>query len=318
LNYNTNFATSDAFIKGIQFLKSNNSLTQVIETFRQKYKSDNTYLGVTDAVLTQFKADAPLPSVIYKLKRTVPLTSFASSSVSGTSFTKDAGYESYLQINSYDNTNPVEQQKTLDVLHSYIWDYKQAWPVAEITNSGKDDVAYTSFESDGTGTTGKWSNINAANVVKDAGKVVTGIKRYTITGSTLSKSPLTPTKTYVVSYWSTAGACSVTGTLTGWPKSLYTVTLNGITWTYWEHRLSGATTVNVSGTGNIDELRLYPLGAQMTTYTYNPLIGLSAQCDVNNRVTYYEYDTFNRLMLIKDMNGNVIKTMDYEYQSVTP
>lgn len=317
LNYNTSVTTSDAFINGIKFLKSNNTLTQVIETYRQKYKNDNTLLGVTDAVVTQFKADAPLLTAIYKLKRTGP-SSFSPASVSGTTFVKDANYEPYLQVNAYDNTNATEQQKTGDVLHAYIWDYKQAWAVAEVINSNKDDIAYTSFESDGTSNTGKWNGINVPNIVSDAGKVVTGFKKYTITGSTLSKSFLTSTKTYVVSYWSTSGACTVTGTLTGWPKSLYSVTLNGVAWTYWEHRLSGVTSVSLIGTGSIDELRLYPVGAQMTTYTYNPLVGLSSKCDINNRVTYYEYDKFNRLKLLKDMKGNIIKTLDYQYKSTTP
>lgn len=71
----------------------------------------------------------------------------------------------------------------------------------------------------------------------------------------------------------------------------------------------------MSGTnGVIDELRLYPFAAQMTTYTYEPLIGITSQCDANNKITYYEYDSFGRLKTIRDQDRNVIKTMDYQYQ----
>ena len=52
----------------------------------------------------------------------------------------------------------------------------------------------------------------------------------------------------------------------------------------------------------------------MTTYTYDPLVGMTSQCDANNKITYYEYDSFNRLKTIRDQDGKVIKTIDYQYQ----
>jgi YD repeat-containing protein len=69
----------------------------------------------------------------------------------------------------------------------------------------------------------------------------------------------------------------------------------------------------VSGTGNIDELRLYPKTAQMTSYTYAPLVGMTSSCDMDNKITYYSYDALGRLMFIKDQDGNIIKTMQYQY-----
>lgn len=53
---------------------------------------------------------------------------------------------------------------------------------------------------------------------------------------------------------------------------------------------------------------------QVTTYTYKPLIGMTSQTDENNHTIYYEYDTLGRLQLIKDQDGNIIKTFDYHYQ----
>ena len=87
-------------------------------------------------------------------------------------------------------------------------------------------------------------------------------------------------------------------------------------WTLYEATVSGITSITISGYGLIDELRMYPKGAQMITYTYIPLAGMSSQCDMNNRISYYEYDAMNRLKLIRDMDKNIIKTFDYTYQQI--
>ncbi|WP_131539944.1 RHS repeat domain-containing protein [Pedobacter nototheniae] len=54
---------------------------------------------------------------------------------------------------------------------------------------------------------------------------------------------------------------------------------------------------------------------QITTYTYAPLIGITSQTDPKGLTTFYEYDGFGRLNLIKDQNGNIIKTYDYHYKN---
>ncbi len=52
----------------------------------------------------------------------------------------------------------------------------------------------------------------------------------------------------------------------------------------------------------------------MTSYTYKPLVGMTSQCDVDNRVVRYEYDRFGRLARIRDANNNILKQYDYKYQ----
>ncbi len=64
---------------------------------------------------------------------------------------------------------------------------------------------------------------------------------------------------------------------------------------------------------DLDEIRFYPVGAQMTTYTYSPLLGLTSVTDVNNRTTYYEYDNAGRLMTIQDDRKNILKKYEYHY-----
>jgi hypothetical protein len=194
-------------------------------------------------------------------------------------------------------------------LVSYLWDYKEVLPIAQVTNALSADIAYSSFEADGNGS---WTGISAGSISSDPFSV-TGTKYYNLSGGSASKTGLNSASSYIVSYWSKNGSYSVSGTQTGWPKQLRTVTLNGQTWTYYEHLISGVTSTTVSGSGVIDELRLYPSTAQMITYAYDPLVGLISQCDANNRIQYYTYDGLGRLLFIKDENKNILKKYCYNY-----
>ena len=110
-----------------------------------------------------------------------------------------------------------------------------------------------------------------------------------------------------MSLWAKSG----TVTVNGLPPQLTGESINGFTYYEWE--ISHQSQVNIAGNAEIDELRLLPVGAQMSTYTYEPLVGLLSACDINNKVTYYIYDEFYRLKLVKDSKGNILKKMEYQY-----
>lgn len=63
-------------------------------------------------------------------------------------------------------------------------------------------------------------------------------------------------------------------------------------------------------------LRTDPLlkDAQITTFTYKPLVGMSSQMDAKGKTMYYEYDDLQRLKFIKDQYNNIIKSFDYHYK----
>jgi hypothetical protein len=42
-------------------------------------------------------------------------------------------------------------------------------------------------------------------------------------------------------------------------------------------------------------------------------VGVTSETDQAGKTSYYAYDNFNRLDFVKDLNGNVIKTFDYNY-----
>ena len=65
----------------------------------------------------------------------------------------------------------------------------------------------------------------------------------------------------------------------------------------------------------IDERRIHPIGTPMTTYTHNPLIGVTSETDANNLTTYYEYDNHNRLQLIKDQRKDIRQHYEYVHKN---
>ena len=210
-----------------------------------------------------------------------------------------------------DNANLLEY-KLKGMTNSMLWDYNGELLTAEVTNAPYNEIAATSFETNSG--TGSWSGINPTNIVDDINSV-TGERHYNESGFAIYKSSLLSSTTYIVSYWTKNSLpFSVPGTQAGYPKKSRTISINGELWTCFEHLVSGLTMVAIMGSGTIDDLRLYPMHAQMITYTYMPLVGITSLCDINNKVTYYKYDNSGRLKLIRDQEGNIIKKYDYKYQ----
>jgi hypothetical protein len=64
----------------------------------------------------------------------------------------------------------------------------------------------------------------------------------------------------------------------------------------------------------LENLRTEFPQAMITTYTYNPLVGVTSISDPKGYTTYYEYDNFSRLKFIKDQALNVLQRYCYNYK----
>jgi Family of unknown function (DUF5977) len=195
--------------------------------------------------------------------------------------------------------------------HSAIYGYADNVLVADIENAILDEVAFSSFEDN---TYGNWTFNNAGIQYINGNKSITGTKYYSLTAGNITKNFLNVlSKNMIVSYWSRSGVQTVNNSTTA--QSGRSVLINGVTWTYYQHTLSSPVSITISGTGIIDELRLYPEDAYMTTYTYQPFAGITTFCDAVNNINYNEYDSYNRLIVIRDQDYKVIKKYCYNTAS---
>ena len=319
LRYPQDYIPSGNTVTGNAILDSligRNMLGEVIERQDSLYYPGSSAGYVTGAQVNLFQSYATqnntiFPSQTYRLDIQSPISNYTPFSVTGNSTNMDSRNRQMISFDHYDISNNIQQYTPTDQNPvTIIWDYNHVYPIAQVKNAAIADVAATSFEADATG------NWNFTGTPNGDASTITGNNCYNLgqTSGNISKSSLTSTTTYVLSYWIKSNSpLTIAGTISGYP--IQGKTING--WTYFEHKITGVTGVNLSGTSYIDELRLYPANAQMTTYTYLPLVGTTTTCDVNNKVTYYIYDGFQRLLRVKDQDGNIVKTYQYHYTNQT-
>jgi len=307
----TNVTGTDAFSKGVANLQNNFVVNAPVEKYIQRSNSDGSNLRTTNGVLTTYNATTPTPAVVYQTETTSPITSWAQASTSGSGSTYNSTYQPVIAFDTYDtHGNILQQHKVGDMNNAYIWDYNISLPVAEVRNAAQSDIAYTSFEADGSE-----SNWSVTGTSLNTASAITGKQSYNLSGGGINKSGMNSAQTYIVSYWTTNSTSysSIGGTV----KQGKTINVNGTNWTYFEHTVTGISSMAITGAGSIDELRLHPATAQMLTQTFSPLIGVTSQCDAGNKISYYFYDALGRLKYIKDQDGNVIKTFEYHYKGQT-
>lgn len=71
---------------------------------------------------------------------------------------------------------------------------------------------------------------------------------------------------------------------------------------------------STSNAGYVDDVRFFPVGAEMTTMTYDPsTLLLTSESDPDNNPTYYQYDGLGRLTAVKDDQGRTLDQYSYFY-----
>lgn len=140
--------------------------------------------------------------------------------------------------------------------------------------SGIKEFSYEGFEE----------NTNP-NVI--SGQAHTGAKYWN--GGTYITAYAPPTsRKYIIQWWSLVGG----------------------EWVFQQQGYTGSTFL----TGPVDDVRIFPADAQMSTYTYSPLVGMTSETDPSGKAIVYQYDLFQRLKTVRDQDNNILKHYDYQYQ----
>lgn len=281
INYPQDYAAGTAFIDN---LRTKNILAVPIEEVdvqtvggASKITSGKitTYTGT--AVNQVFKLETAAPVLLSGFKFSNRATGVLPVNGTATAFSKDSKYKTQVTINNYDSkNNPLTITPENNNPVSYIWGYNQYYPIAEVNNAPSKNIFYTSFEeTDGNSSPGD-SKTGKLSRTTSYSKALTGLDN----------------GTYILSYWKKTGS--------SWALNTSTVTVS-----------TGSYTINL--TGQTDELKFYPQGSVMSTYTYEPLVGMTSSTDIKNYTTYYSYDSYKRLLAIKDDQLKILKQYNYNY-----
>ncbi|OJJ15562.1 hypothetical protein BKI52_37390 [marine bacterium AO1-C] len=209
-------------------------------------------------------------------------------------------------------SNLLESKPDENITASFVWGYAHRTLVtAHAVNAQANEIAFSSFED--ANHWGNWS-FTTGNYTLDTTETHTGKQSFLSQNNTTSlqnANPL-PQQDYKLSFWKKGpGTVTVTGadtvvllkTVLGW--SLYEATLLN----------KNLASITIPNGVRIDDLRLHPADAQMSTFTHRPLVGITTKTDAKHQAIYYEYDGFNRLKYLRDFEGNILKRYTYQYKN---
>ncbi len=176
---------------------------------------------------------------------------------------------------TYNNEGRLVQQDEYGFKTSWLWGYSNSKVIAKAENTPFINAFYSSFEESGN------IDIQAKTGLKSAN-----------TPYVFSPPPwLSATPTGILSYWYWNGQ-----------------------WNFRELPYAGGN-LTISEGSKIDDLRIHPSGAVMTTYTHDINKGITSGTDVNGRIKSYEYDNFGRLLRLRDNNVNIVSQFSYNYKN---
>ncbi|MFM9951111.1 MAG: DUF6443 domain-containing protein, partial [Saprospiraceae bacterium] len=224
-------------------------------------------------------------------------------------------------VQSYDGYgNMTEAKREHDQPMSLLWGHYGMVMTARVQNAENRETAYTSFETAET-TQGNWNISNTGVIFYNSGLVGasrTGYGYYN--GSANASKTGLPAGKYWVSYHTkNAANVSVSG---GTILSTTTHPADAQGWIYVERLVQcagGSSTITVTITSTqLDELRLHPEDALMTTYAYdreNRM--LTSIADENSIPASFQYDGLLRLQGIRDLNSHFVQTYEYLYKNIS-
>lgn len=184
-------------------------------------------------------------------------------------------------------------------MESYLWPDKGRGLVAKGTNVAYEDLSFTNFEPN---VTGGWV---FAPAVRTSEKF-TGLFGGDLSKGKISRVNLKSGIKYQINYWIKGlNPLAITGATSATKQG------ESGTWTNFSHVTTGGTSIELNGTGIIDDVRLLPESSNLVSFSYDSGDKIMAQSDGRSSPTIYRYDILNRLNAIMDFAGNVQESFVY-------
>ncbi|MDO7875131.1 RHS repeat domain-containing protein [Hymenobacter sp. ASUV-10] len=301
---------------GVNYLATKHMISVPIEHQAwQRLGADSSVVG---GDLTHFVQGRPHRILALATTAPIPARQFLSSHIQNNELLQDARYIERVAFPRYNAAgNPLEQQVTAATPSSYLWGYNETHLVAEVKGAAYKQVAYTSFEDGGMGSFVYDPATGPGRCRVPGGR--TGNWAYRLGGGSVSRDSL-PAGNYELVLWAqSAQPPSVPGSRISTPAPEEIATAPG-GWHQFRWRIACQADASfaISVWSNeppmlIDEVRLYPVGAHMTSYTYDPVVGMTSQTDPAGRTATYEYDALGRLLRVRDEQNRIQAQQEYHY-----
>jgi hypothetical protein len=293
----------------IQNLLDKNIIAFPLEVVNIKLKNYVPFYTGATLSLSALDANSKIyPSTTQKLQLTQPSTTYTYAAYSPAGVV-DSRFVTINTLEKFDaKENLVQYTAKNGVTNSYFWDKHNTQPVVKAVGVAVDKMAWSGFENTTPNVFGGVWSLPGSYVTTD---FATGKRAYT--GTLTINTSTFLSQSYVLSFWMkgssnfTVNGAAVTGTSN---------------WTLYETKVTGGSgtsiTIVTPAGGLVDEVRVYPVGAQMTTYGFDQLLCTNTECDEKNKPTFYESDNLGRLYLIRNQNKDIVKRVNYEYDILNP
>ncbi|NJO00322.1 MAG: PKD domain-containing protein [Bacteroidia bacterium] len=252
-----------------------------------------------------------LPKNVLQLEIKSPVTNFTPASLNTSGeLSYDSCYKPQGLVFKYDTRGRVvEQQVRQTPVTARIYDTQNNVLMAEVVNAQTNEIGYESFESVDQTNDWDYTFTNTIGTPPDPPLSHTG----KIGARGIFKRKNLPAGTYRVSLWGRRVGSGTSITIGGQSITLPTSTSR---FHYIERQitLSAQGNIEINSNSNlIDEVRIHPADAWMTTQTYEPLVGITSGTDINNQSTYYSFDSQYRPYLVRDKDQNILSETTYNY-----
>lgn len=183
--------------------------------------------------------------------------------------------EKYLNYNAYNLTYAKVESiaKEKGPIISYKYGYRGQYPITEFNNADFNECYFENFEEDANASTTRAHTGNRANIGR----------AFTVSFSKPNS------KAYLISWFE----------------------FDGTKWNFKEEVYTGSKSFISSQT--VDDIKVIPADASAKSYTYEPLVGITSEIDQRGNTSYFEYDDAQRLITVKNQDGDIINSYQYNY-----